>query len=177
MNKSHKVLLFPGTLQNLNGYSGYNGVSIWERENLTKVPEEIEFLIGHSLGASYVLNLNSEKNLILINPLVKRRGKAQLFFRWIKFNIFEGIPFRNRVSVKYWWFSLRQLFDLLKIDVLEKIKKIPKERLTIIIGEKDVFYCDKENQKILRENGFDVINVDAKHNWNENVAEVVKKII
>jgi hypothetical protein len=177
MNKND-VCVVPGTIQYVRNYVGYDGLDIWINDG-RKIPTDTKCFIGHSLGASYVLNLNvdPEKRFIFINPLVKKRNILNLFVRWIKFHVFEGIKSEKVVPVKHWMHTLRQVLFLLKVDVLGEMQKIPRENVVVIRGRQDRFFCDNEDVEILKKNNFKIIEVDAGHDWNENVARVVEDLI
>jgi hypothetical protein len=51
--------------------------------------------------------------------------------------------------------------------------EIPKENLIVIRGKKDNSFCDKKSVEILKNYGLTVIEVDAGHDWNENISQAV----
>lgn len=82
---------------------------------------------------------------------------------------------QSKITPIYSWpFGLKILFNISKVDVLGTMLKIPKERVVIIRGKNDNSFCNKEAVEILRKNGFTVVEVDAGHDWNQNIAETVK---
>ena len=175
MNKED-VIVLPGTIQFARNY-GYEGLDIWIRD--CKVVPSAKIYIGHSLGASFILKLdeNFNKKFILINPLIKKRNFFVHFVNWIRFLVFEGFNIKKAVPVRCWMHTFKQVLLLLKVDVLEQMKKIPSENIIVIKGKYDNYFCDKENLEILKLNNFNVIEVEAGHDWNENVAKNVAEII
>ena len=173
-----KILLVPGTIQYLKNYGGYDGLDIWMEKGL-EIPAGIECFIGHSLGVNFILkeSIDPGKKFIFINPLIKKRNLLDLFVRWMRFHFFEGLSKEKEVPERFWPHTVDRAWHLLKVDVLGQMKKIPRENVFIIRGRQDDFYCDHEDLKILKENNFKVIEVEAGHDWNESVANEVAKAI
>ncbi len=170
------ILVVPGTIQLAKNY-GYKGLDIWIR-NESIIPEAQVF-IGHSLGASFILNseVSVRKKLILINPLVKRRPFWLHVFNWLRFLFGEGFDTKKAVPIKYWPHTLKQVLRLLPVNVLEQMKKVPAENIVVLKGKDDQYFCDAENAAILTAHHFRVIEVDAGHDWNENMARAVATIL
>lgn len=177
MVKREDIVLVPGTIQCVKNYEGFGGLDIWIKNE--EIIPKAKVFIGHSLGASFILksDVNLDSNFIFINPLIKRRIFLIHFVNWMKFLIFEGFDLRKAVLVKYWMHTFRQVLSLLKVDVLEQMKKIPIENIIIIKGKYDNYFCDTENLEILKTNNFKVIEVEAGHDWNEDVAKAVENIV
>ena len=175
----NKILIFPGSFQAVKNYGNYDGLNIWTKSFPDGLPAA-DFYIGHSLGINFILkHYNSTKNgkFIFINPQIRKRGLFSLFMSWLSFFFREGIKWKKIIPVKSWPFGIKKLLELLKVDVLSIMKKIPKENLVIIKGEYDNYFCDKKSVKILKDNDFKVIEVNAGHDWNDNIAQVVKSYI
>jgi hypothetical protein len=178
MIKRENILLVPGTIQYVKNYGSYDGLDIWMRSGHKKIPTNARCFIGHSLGASYILDscVGPENKFIFINPLVKKRNIAHLFLRWIMFHISEGFPKEKAVPMRHWIYAFKRMLFLLKVDVIGQMCKIPRENVVIIRGIEDKFFCDDEDVEILRKNNFQLIEVEAGHDWNENVAKEVANI-
>ncbi|MFA5936880.1 MAG: hypothetical protein WC822_03310 [Candidatus Paceibacterota bacterium] len=175
-----KVLIFPGAFQWVKNYGSYDGVDIWLKEKSGQEIPMADYLIGHSLGASFILshyNSNSNCKFILINPLIKKRSTINSLLCWLKFLNLEGIRSEKKVPKENWLFGFIQAFKLLKVDILGAIQKIPKENVIIIRGKNDVFFCDEESVKIIKNNNITLIEVESGHDWNEKIAEAVNKFI
>ncbi|MDE2399531.1 MAG: hypothetical protein KGL67_00750 [Patescibacteria group bacterium] len=174
-----KALIFPGAFQYVKNYGGYDGLDIW----LKSFPDELpvaDYYIGHSGGVNFILShYNSIKNgkFILVNPLIKKENFLFVLIRWFKFFFTEGISWRKVTPIRSWLFGIKRVLEILNIDVLDTIIKIPKENITIIRGKNDNYFCDKKSVEILKNKGFKVLEVDAGHDWNENIAKVVKSCI
>jgi len=179
MKNINNILLVPGTLQYVKHYKEFDGVDIWICNKKEKINLKAKYFIGHSLGVNYILNanVNDESKFIFVNPLIKKRSAFNLFVRWIKFLVFEGFRGEKLVPVRYWLHVLRQVFLLLRVDVIGKLQEIPKENIFVIRGKQDNFFCDCEDVDILIKNNFKVIEVDAGHDWNSNIARAVKDVI
>ncbi len=100
-----------------------------------------------------------------------------LFIRWIKFLLFEGIPKEKLVPVAYWPGNIKKALQLLKIDTLSELQKLPKENVCIIRGAGDVYFCTKDDVAMLKKYGFTVLEVNAGHDWNENIKNTVLNIL
>jgi hypothetical protein len=177
INQPKKITLFPGGFQSVRNY-GYPGVDIWTGENFGEVLKDSDFFIGHSAGASFALRhaANQTSKFIFVNPLMKKMNMISLVLRWIMYAFQEGLPMKKFVPIRYWPGAFGKVMNLAKIDFLSAIKNIPKENITVIRGKKDYFFCDEEAAKIVRENGIRLIEVDAGHDWNENIAEAVREM-
>lgn len=81
------------------------------------------------------------------------------------------------IPLSSWFYASIKVLKLLRINVLENLRKLPKENVVIIRGTKDYYFCDSENADLIKSEGFILFEVDAKHNWNQNIAEMVNKII
>ena len=58
------------------------------------------------------------------------------------------------------------------------IKKIPKNKIIIIRGKNDKYFCDEESVKILKKNKIGIIEVkNAGHSWNKKFDEVIEKFV
>ncbi len=179
MNNNKKILVFPGAFQVANKYGDYEGVDIWLKANSEQEIPAGDYLIGHSLGASFALahyNSNQNCKFILINPLVKKRS-ALIFWRWLKFIIFERIKTEKIIPKSDWLYAFKKAIKLLNVDILNVIQKIPKENLIIIRGKQDIFFCDSEAVKVIQENNIALVEVEAGHDWNDKIANTVKEII
>ena len=174
-----KITLFPGGFQSVKNYGDYSGVDIWTGQEFVNELKDSDYFIGHSGGASFAIHdaANQTSKFILINPLVQKRSIFSLFFRWLKFLILEGIKREKIIPVRYWFYALRKFLQLRKVDFLDFIKQIPKENLFVIRGKQDNFFCDGESAKIIEENNIKLVEVDAGHDWNDNIAEAVREII
>ena len=173
-----KITLFPGGFQYVKNY-GYSGVDIWMGEQFKNELKNSDCFIGHSGGASFALQhaTNQTSKYIFINPLVKRKNIFFLSLRWLKYVFQEGLPREKFIPMKYWLYAFRKVLKSTKIDFLSAVRQIPKENIIIIRGKKDHFFCDEEAAGIIKENSIHLIEVDAGHDWNENITGVVGEII
>ena len=180
MINKKRILIIPGAFQFVKNYGNYEGVDIWLKSNFKEKIPASDYVIAHSAGAIFALTLFSHfqrRKFILINPPIKKRNTFVFFVRWIKFLVLEGIKMEKVVPITNWIYGLKKLSKLLKVDTLEIIKKIPRDNVMIIRGEKDNFFCDQESVKIIKSNNIAVIEVEAGHDWNEKIAGVVNELI
>ena len=176
----NKVVVIPGSFSLVSAYGGYDGIDIWLNKKLDKEKlKGADFIIAHSAGVNYLFTqpiLNNQK-IILINPLVKKINLISLLIRDVRFFIAEGIDRNKIIPLSSWIFASIKVLRLLKINVLENLRKLPKENVVIIRGTKDYYFCDSENANLIKNEGFILYEVDAGHNWNKNIAEVVNTLI
>ena len=177
---NNKVIFIPGWLDT-GGRHGYqNSLDIWNKNIDISKDVKADYVIAHSVGSLVALyNWKIYKNfkLILVNPVISRRG---IFKRWYEFNISEGIPDSFKKSIKIWRIapSLIKTIRLFKVPALDIINTIPKEDLAIIYGENDIHLFDGEVIKKLKEKGIKAQEVKgAGHNYEENIEKAVLEAI
>ena len=174
----------------MNGGGMYEGknrlyeiLGVWKKRISHKRKIEADILIAHSLGCNWALRAwekNKHLTLILINPLLPKRKIFTWFLRWKKFQREEVRPktkeviggFRNKL------FGFKTCWDLLRYDFDKIISQIPREKLTIIHGEKDIFYCDEIFKKYIREKN--IISKEIKnawHDWRKEFDQAIEEII
>lgn len=177
--ENKKVLVIPGSFSLVSAYGGYDGVDIWLKNSKLINMDESSWIIAHSAGVNYLFSqsIPSNQKIILINPLVKKINLISLLIRDIRFFIAEGIDRNKIIPLSSWFYAFKKVLKLLKINVLENLRKLPKENVMIIRGTKDYYFCDSENADLIKNEGFTLFEVDARHNWNKNIAEIVNKII
>ncbi len=173
-----KVLVLPGSFSLVSAYDGYDGIDIWLK-NSGAQNIEAEWIIANSAGVNYLLTqpISSSQKLILINPLLKKRNYFSLLIRDIRFFMSEGIEKDKLIPLSSWIYAAIKVLQMLRVNVLTGLQKLPKENIVIIRGIHDNYFCDSENAALARKKGFTIYEVDAKHNWNQNIANKVKEII
>lgn len=174
-----KVVIIPGAFQYVKNYNGYNGVDIWLKSFPNELPVA-DYYIGHSGGVNFILthyDSTQKGKFIFINPQIRKRNFLVLLVGWVEFFFLEGIKWKKITPISSWPFGIKRLLGLLKVDVFGIMLKMPQKDLIVVRGKNDNYFCDKESVKILKNNNFIVIEVEAGHDWNENIAETVNKII
>lgn len=174
-----KVMVFPGAFQYVKNYGKFEGADIWVGESVKSNEQTPDIIIGHSAGGVFALKQYqaTQAKFILINPPLPKKNVPSLMWSWLKFMTGEGIPFKKLVGVKKWPHSFWLMAKLVKVDVLEVIRTMPPQNVTIIRGERDTFFCDKQSLQTAKEMGIKIIEVDAGHDWNEKIAQTVDKLI
>jgi hypothetical protein len=172
-----KAIVIPGSFSRLTAYPGFRGVDIWLK-GVDKSVGECEWIIAHSAGAAYFLTRPElhDKKVIFINPLMKKRNWFSLLVRDIKFFIYEGIG-KNIIPYSSYPYAAIQVLKLLRVNMLDGLRKLPKENFCIIRGTKDCYFCDSEDVEIIKKEGFKFYEVEAAHNWNESIARKVEEIV
>lgn len=173
-----KVLLLPGWMTALKFYGDNNGLDIQIgklKENYTQA----DCVIGISLSALVVLRDINRINgkVILINPPLPKRNILIWFARWVRFITADGLFFERQKFTKNPIKLILTLVDclkLLKTDFSAVLKNLPKERITVIRGKGDKYFCDDKAADFIRSIGIELIEVDSGHNWSELVEKSLK---
>ena len=56
-------------------------------------------------------------------------------------------------------------------------KNSPRENVVIVRGKNDRWFCDEAAARILKEEKIRCVEVDAGHDWNENIAYAIRDIL
>ena len=125
---------------------------------------EVNCVIGFSLGALVALReWNKMGKLILVNPPLPKRNIFQWFVRWLKFIFSEGLFFRRQKFTKNPLKFLSEVIrcvKLLNLDFSEIISSLGNEKLIVIKGKRDRFFCDEDALKFLQLKNIQVIEVE-----------------
>lgn len=179
-----KIIFIPGWPYKFHPRDGFpEGLNIWEENINPETRLEADYVVAYSLGSIFAL-LNWEKNkntkLILINPPLPKRSLWQWLFRWLKFITKEKIPILNQFSfiTNKPFYAFKKAFNFFRINPFVIIDQIPKDKLTIIRGENDHFFCDDSAVKILNIKGIKLIEINnLGHNWQNQILDYINKII
>lgn len=174
-----KVLLLPGWMTTLKLYKD-NGDFDIEIENLDENAIHADYVIGLSLGALVVLQNISriDGKIILINPILPKRNILNWFIHWVKFITTDGLFFERQKFTKNpikFIATLLSCMKLLSIDFSKQLDSV-KDRLTIIRGKGDKYFCDNKAVEFINSKGIKLIEVEGGHNWSEGVEKVLQTI-
>ncbi len=174
-----RVLILPGAFQAVKNYGSYSGLDIWLKSFSEKEIPAADYYIGDSTGVNFILAhydsvRDKDSRFIFVNPLIRKRNLAILFWDWLRFLFGEGIERKKIMPVSNWFHDLKELRELLKIDVWQAMQKIPKENLIVIRGKNDNYFCDQKSAAIIKNSGLKLIEVAAGHTWNKNIARAVE---
>jgi len=176
--------LFPGFSQDKVLYGNYSYINIWEEKYHKYNLSNAKYLIGHSMGSLPALmnwRENKDATVILFNPLLPKRNYLNLLIRFkMMFLTSPGKirAIKGSTSLKYLFVAIKNAITFLKIDALEIIKEIPKDKLIIIRGEKDKYFCDKESVDVLMNSRISFIELKGiGHYWVPEVDDYIKQFI
>ncbi|MEI6042447.1 MAG: hypothetical protein WCQ00_02685 [bacterium] len=180
LKENKRIFYIPGWMDIGEIYGFKNNLDIWDNEINLDERIDADTVIAHSLGSVALLyNWNIYRNfrIILINPVFV---KDNIFIRWSKYIIFEGV--RSPVKrIKLMLFAVPAFYKAMKlfsIPVVDIINIVPHDKITIIMGEKDRYLCDKRIVNSLEKKGVDVVRVkNAGHNYNSNIEDEIMKIL
>ena len=177
-----KVLLLPGWMTSVKLYRNNIGEFDMRVGKLSKEDLSAEYIIGVSLGALVVLRdiKDITGKVILINPPIPRRNIFAWLIRWLRYVKIEGLFLeRQRFTTNPAKFILELLncIKLLGIDFSATLDHIWKEKIIVIRGKDDIFFCDNESVKFLRSKNINVLEFDGGHNLSEKMEETLNNLI
>jgi|GEM_PF-2365619 len=178
------ILLFPGWMQNDFLDGEYSYVNLWEKKYIEPDVAGIKYLVGHSMGSCPALlswKQNTDATVILFNPLIVKRNSLNLLFRFTTMMLLSPgsvRAWRRRVKLKYLPIAIKNALFFKEIKALEIIKEIPKDKLIIIKGKNDKYFCDLEAAAILCNYKIAFIELaDVNHFWCPKVGALIKQLI
>ena len=136
-----------------------------------------DYVMGLSLGALVVLQNTSRINgkIILINPALPKRNILIWFIHWVKFITTDGLFFERQKFTKNPIKFIATLFGCIKLLNMNYSKQLAsiKDRLTIIRGKNDKYFCDDKAVEFINSKGIKLIEVEGGHNWSEEVEKAL----
>ena len=142
-----KIIFIPGWMYSSSYFKLGSGINIWKSEVDFSVPSDCEYLIGHSMGATVALKLwsvNKNKNIILVNPFIEQGSIVNTIIAWLKFAWHEGVHTNGRLSLRYFPRNFKKLLKFSEENYWNILKSIPKEKIKILHGERDLFLCGND---------------------------------
>lgn len=178
----NKTFVLPGWMSCVNNYQLGDGLEIWQEPVDSGAFAEVEYLIGHSLGANFaLLNWPANKNakLILVSPILFNAPLFNWFFRWLRYVFNEGLIISPKdIKSNRLFFGLKKGYRLLKPDYKKIIREIPKENLVMIRGKEDKYFCDQKVAEFVRGENIRLIELPGSgHNWNDDFKKTVEDIL
>lgn len=178
-----KITLIPGWLmKSIKLYDDSLNIRVGK---LDKEAISADYVVGLSLGALAILkNIRRIKGrVILINPLLPKRSFSKWFINWKKYLAEEGLFFERQKftknPLKFIWETI-SCVKLLSIDFSKILDGVSKDRLTVIRGKNDNFFCDDKAVNFLNSKNVRVIEADGGHNWSSGIEKAmideIKKI-
>lgn len=174
-----KILLLPGWMTALKLYKDNSDFDV-EIGNLDENAIHADYVTGLSLGALVVLN-NIDRikgKVILINPALPKRNILTWFIHWVKFITTDGLFFERQKFTKNPLKFITTLFNCIKLlntDFSKQLDAI-KDRLIIIRGKNDKYFCDEKAAEFINSKGIKLIEVEGGHNWSEEVEKALLAI-
>ncbi len=175
-----RVLLIPGWMKTIVLYDKKSGLEI-RSGAITQEIAEADYIFALSLAALTALE-SAEKikgKLILLNPPLPKRPLLKWLWRWLQYITSESLcRKRQRFSSNPIKFIITLLngIRLLREDFSETIKQFPRERLGIIRGQKDIYFCDAETVELAKRWNIKITEIGAGHNWSAEMEAAIKKL-
>lgn len=168
-----KILVFPKWMRSLQLYNK-NSDFVVKIGKLDEESKSAHCVVGISLGALAILrdiNFVAGK-IILINPLLPKRNLPFWFVRWLKFVTTEGLFLERQKFTKNpieFFVAFFDCMKLLSMDFSGILDEIPKDKILVIRGVRDRFFCDDDAVAFLKSKNVNFVEVDAGHNWSEAI--------
>lgn len=158
-----KTLLLPGWMRTLKLYKHSDSLAI-HIGNLDTQSALADYVIGLSLGALVVLREieRIRGKVILINPPLPKRNLLIWLSRWIKYFISEGLFLERQKFIKNplrFALEIMRCIKLLRTNFEKALDAVPKDRLIIIRGKTDKFFCDDTAANFIRSKGIRLFEV------------------
>lgn len=181
---SKKVVYLPGWMDLVKLHKEFCGLEIWQKDIDYQEKIETEYLIGNSLGCHFAL-LNWEKNrntkLILINPLIEKKSFLVWIWRWCKYFFSEGwrsVHPRKIFNFHNFFQALKKANLLLQRDYWDVLNKLPKEKVLIVKGGKDNFFCDQKLLTKFKSKNLPVLEIPQMgHLWKKKYLTYLEEYI
>ncbi len=176
-----KILLLPGWMTWIKLYKQYDNFYV-RFGKLNNEDFNANYVIGVSLGAMIALRDSKkiEGKIILINPPVPKKNFFIWFLRWTQYLRKEGLFWeRQRFTtnpIKY-TAELFRCIKLLSFDFSNTLDNISKEKIVVIRGKYDTFFCDDEAVKYLRAKNIKVVEYEGGHNLSEKMEDTMDSLI
>jgi|SRR3989344_7826518 len=141
-----------------------------------------DYVVGLSLGAIIAL-YNIEKikgKVILVNPPLPKRSLFRWLLKWVKYMVKEGLFLKRQkltINPIRYTKALTTCIKLLSIDFSNILDNVPKDKITVIRGKDDRFFCDELAVNFLKSKNIKVIEVKGGHNWSEEIEETMNNLI
>lgn len=138
--------------------------------------------IGFSLGALMVLRAADQfrERIILINPPLPKRSLASWLLNWVRYLLAEGLLTKRQKFTKNpikLIICLINNVKLLRLDFSTILDSCLLEKIIVIRGLKDDFFCDDRAADFIRSKNIKLIEIDSGHNWSLVIEETLRKLI
>jgi hypothetical protein len=177
-----KILLLLGWMTTeVRLYKEYDNIHIYFGE-LNNQNILFDYVVGMSMGSLTILkNINKiDCKVILINPPLPKKNFFVWFVRLLKYIKNEGLFLERQKfitnPVKF-IFELINGIKLISIDFSRTLDSLEKNKITVIRGKRDTFFCDEETVKFLRSKNIRVVEFEGGHNFCEAMEEAMSSLI
>jgi hypothetical protein len=175
-----KILLLPGWMTSIDLFESQNDLNV----RIGKLNEEdlsADYIIGVSLGALVTLkNLDQIKGkVVLVNPPLPKRSILTWFVKWVNYTIHEGLFLERQHFTKNpirLGLEMVNCIKLLGADFSEALANFPHERLTVIRGKDDRFFCDDKAVLFLRSLNIKLVEYGGGHNLSLELEKTLDQI-
>jgi pimeloyl-ACP methyl ester carboxylesterase len=167
-----KIIFIPGWMYSSEYFTLGEGLNVWSEDIDLSTLLDCEYLIGHSMGAAMALkawSYNQDKKLILVDPFIEQSSIFKTMIDWARFIWREGSDKAGRLGLRHLPKNILQILKFPEENYWEIVESIPREKLKILHGEKDLFLSNEKICEKFIEIGFEVINIpEAGHDWHKN---------
>ena len=163
-----KILVLPGWMTGIKFYEDKDyGFDVCLGE-LGKSSDLTDYVVGVSLGALVVLrDIDQIKGkIILINPPLPKRNFFVWFGLYLKYLKNEGLFLERQkftINPVKFILELGRCIKLLDMD-FSKALILSGDKITVIRGRKDRFFCDDKAVAFLNSKNIKVVEFNGGHN-------------
>ena len=177
-----RILVLPGWMTTIKLYkNSSHGFDICIGK-LNKESDPNDYIVGVSLGALVVLrDINKiEGKIILVNPPLPKRNLFVWFMLWLKYVMTEGLFLeRQKFTINPIKFGLELIrcIGLLNIDFSKVLGTLPRDKIVIIRGKKDRFFCDDKAVKFILSKNIKFVEFNGGHNLSEEMEKTISNLM
>jgi len=173
------VTLIPGWMKSVKFYGDYQGPDIWKGISENKI--KTDCVVAHSLGCNYLFSeceLKNVQQIILVNPLIPKRGVISWMYRWIKYALSGALAYDKQNSFIYFPYAFLRYLLIVNVDIIKKIELFGKDKVVVVRGSRDKYFCDDVAAKNIRASGITLFEADnLGHEWCKEYDSAVKQFI
>ena len=161
-------------------YRQYNDMNICfgrlDNESLSA-----DYVIGVSLGAMAALKdiKNIKGKVILVNPPLPKKNFFTWIRRWLRYVKIEGLFLKRQkftVNPVKFFVELVNCIRLMSLDFSPTFENVPKDKIIVVKGKDDTFFCDDEAVKFLRSKNVKVVEFEGGHNLSPKMEETMNNL-
>ena len=117
--------------------------------------------------------------VILINPPLLQKSFFAWFVCWLRYLRNEGLFWERQKftlnPIKF-FHELLKCIKLLRINFSDTLDDVSKDKITVIRGREDLFFCDQGTVMFLHLKNIKIIEYKGGHNLCEEMEETMNRL-